>query len=226
MSDIAAAKPAFTDKPIRAAIIDLDGTMVDTAATSSSRSTPCSRASARRRSRATKSIGYVGKGSENLIRSVLAVRLLAVAGRRAVRRRARDLPERIPKPSTATTATLYPGSVKEGLEAMREMRHLRLACVTNKPHRVRAPLLAHFGLRRLFRGRLRRRFARRKRSPIRCRCCRYASDFDAAAARKWWRSATRQTMRSAARAAGMRVLTVPYGYNHGKACTRQSNPMV
>ena len=31
MSEIAAALPSFSNKPIRAAIIDLDGTMVDTA---------------------------------------------------------------------------------------------------------------------------------------------------------------------------------------------------
>ena len=74
MSEVAAALPSFSNKPIRAAIIDLDGTMVDTAddfvaalnaMLARIGSTPTVR---------DEVVGYVGKGSENLIRSVLAVR--------------------------------------------------------------------------------------------------------------------------------------------------------
>ena len=74
MSEIAAAKPAFTNKPIRAAIIDLDGTMVDTADDFvAALNAMLARIGAKPTVR-DEVIGYVGKGSENLIRSVLAVR--------------------------------------------------------------------------------------------------------------------------------------------------------
>ena len=82
MSDLSAALPAFANKTLRAAIVDLDGTMIDTADDFTAAvngmlarlgSTPADRAEV---------IGYVGKGSEHLIRCVLAVRYSSMEGSR------------------------------------------------------------------------------------------------------------------------------------------------
>lgn len=108
-------------------------------------------------------------------------------------------------------ARLYPG-VREGLEAMRD-KGMRLAIVTNKPSAFTAPLLARCGLAGFFdlviSGDT---LARKKPDPLPMVHVCEAFGLPPAAV-----VAIGDSMNDAiaARAAGMPVLAVPYGYNEG-----------
>lgn len=197
---------------IRAAIIDLDGTMLDTApdflvAINSMRAefdlAPLDLDTIKR---------FVGKGSENLIHKVLAV----------------DFPEaQIQEHFAAALAayqrhyltingdysTLYP-EVIEGLQVMRALG-LRLACVTNKPIAFTLPLMEKKGLESFFEvvygG---DSFARKKPDPI--ALLQVCTDFNLAPSQVLAIGDSSNDAQ-AARAAACPVLLVPYGYNHGEA---------
>jgi phosphoglycolate phosphatase len=197
--------------PISAAIIDLDGTMLDTmpdfyVALNGMRAdlelapiaqeviTP-----------------MVGKGSENLIRSVLALDFDAAT----VDARFDEAMASYQRHYLAINgqfSVLFDGVVA-GLEAMRA-NGLRLACVTNKPIAFTTPLLALKGLAGYFEvvygG---DSLAQKKPHPLPLlTVCR---DFDLAPA-SVVAIGDSSNDAEAARAAGCPVLTVPYGYNHGR----------
>jgi phosphoglycolate phosphatase len=196
---------------IKAAIIDLDGTMLDTmpdfhVALNGMRAdlglAPIAQAVI---------TPMVGKGSDNLIRAVLALdydaatvalkfdaamasyqrHYLAINGRHSV---------------------LFDGVV-EGLQAMRD-DGLRLACVTNKPIAFTTPLLALKGLDGFFDvvygG---DSLAQKKPHPL--PLLTVCADFDLAPS-SVVAIGDSSNDAEAARAAGCPVLTVPYGYNHGR----------
>lgn len=107
---------------------------------------------------------------------------------------------------------LYPG-VREGLEHLGQ-QGMRLGCVTNKPRAFTLPLLAHLGLGERF-------------SSIVCGDDPTGRKPDPApllAAAERLECAVEETLLvgdssndvHAARAAGMAVWCVPYGYNHGR----------
>ena len=126
------ADPACRSRAVRAVIIDLDGTMLDTAPDLAAALNACSHALAPLRT--PEVIRFIGKGIPNLVqRCLLAARARADVPRRsAAGEGAGDLPGfRIRRINGRRTA-IYPGVI-EGLERFRAMR-LRLACVTNKPH--------------------------------------------------------------------------------------------
>lgn len=197
---------------IRAAIIDLDGTMVHTApdfhvAINRMRSDLCL---------APIDIEtithFVGKGTENLMRRVLGV----------------DFgPEDVETHFPAALASymkhyvtingeyssLYPG-VREGLEALRAKR-IRLACVTNKPIGFALPLLEKTGLRDYFEivygG---DSLPRKKPDPL--PLLTVCGDFGLQPGQVVAIGDSSNDA-EAARAAGCKVLNVPYGYNHGES---------
>ncbi len=155
---------------------------------------------------------FVGKGAENLVRSSLRVDL------------DEEQVESLFKPAmqafnhhyqavNGEYATPYPG-VHEGLQAM-QAQGLRMACVTNKPVTFTFPLLQKTGLRDYFEvvygG---DSFSRKKPDPM--QLLRACADFGLPPAQV---VAIGDSINDAqaARAAGCRVLTVPYGYNHGHA---------
>jgi phosphoglycolate phosphatase len=198
---------------IRAAIVDLDGTMLDTipdfdVALNRMRAdlglaAPVSRAQIAL---------LVGKGSENLVRSVLAIDFGPAeverhfgAAMAAYQRHYLDI--------NGDHSTVYPG-VAAGLQAMRA-DGLRLACVTNKPLAFAEPLLERKGLRPyfelLFGG---DSFARKKPDPL--PLCATCAALGLAPAEVVAIGDSSNDAR-AARAAGCPVLAVPYGYNHGHA---------
>lgn len=199
-------------KHIKAAIIDLDGTMLDTAgdfhvAVNRMRDelglTPLSQETI---------VNFVGKGTENLIRRVLAVDY-------AEDEAATHFPQALQAYTehylaiNGDYASLYPG-VLEGLQAMRE-KGLRLACVTNKPVSFTLPLLAKKGLRDFFEvvygG---DSFPKKKPDPMPLlQVCR---DFGLEPAQVVAIGDSSNDAQ-AARAAGCHVLNVPYGYNHGES---------
>ena len=197
---------------IQAAIIDLDGTMLDTAPDF---------LVAINRMRAEFDLApldidtiknFVGKGSENLIHQVLSVNFS---------------PEKITQHFDAAMASyqkhylsingdyskLYL-DVIEGLTALRQAG-LRLACVTNKPLNFTLPLLKKKQLSHFFDvvygG---DSFSRKKPDPI--ALLQVCTDFDLAPSQVLAIGDSSNDAQ-AARAAACPVLLVPYGYNHGQA---------
>ena len=154
----------------------------------------------------------VGKGSENLIRGVLALDFDAAGVEHRIRRGDGRLPAPLPRHQRRPQHAL-PRRDRAGLKAMRA-QGLRLACVTNKPIAFALPLLAQEGPGALLRGGLRRRLA----------AAQEARPDAAAAGLQRFRPGAGQVVAigdssndaEAARAAGCFVLTVPYGYNHGR----------
>ncbi|MFS2006456.1 phosphoglycolate phosphatase [Duganella sp. CT11-25] len=197
---------------VRAAIIDLDGTMLDTipdfhVAINGMRAEldlqPITQ---------DQIALMVGKGSENLIRSVLGLDWDA-AGVEAKFEAAMDAYQRHYLSINGNYSALYP-DVVEGLAAM-QAQGLRLACVTNKPISFTTPLLKLKGLDRFFEVVYGGDSLPRKKPdplPLRTVC----ADFGLAPAQVVAIGDSSNDAQ-AARAAGCPVLTVPYGYNHGQA---------
>lgn len=197
---------------IKAAIIDLDGTMLHTApdfreAINRTRAdlglTPLSEQTI---------IDFVGKGTENLIRKVLAVDF-DESGIAAHYEQALNAYMGHYQSINGNLATLYP-DVIEGLQLMRN-NGLRLACVTNKPLALAVPLLEKKGLQAYFDvvygG---DSFPQKKPSPVPLLqvCLAFALRPQQVIA-----IGDSSNDALAARAAGCHVLTVPYGYNHGES---------
>ncbi|WP_133651161.1 phosphoglycolate phosphatase [Paraburkholderia flava] len=209
---MSAATPAFTGPQIRAAIIDLDGTMIDTADDfTAGLNGMLAQLDADHTSR-EEVIGYVGKGSEHLVRSVLAPRF---GDERAQARfdEALALYQDEYAKINGRHTTLYP-DVEAGLAAMRAAG-LKLACVTNKPHRFAVELLEQYGLLRYFDIVLGGDSLPKKKPdplPMLHACAELGVPPAAAVA-----IGDSENDALAGRAAGMATLTVPYGYNHGQA---------
>ncbi|MBV8623954.1 MAG: phosphoglycolate phosphatase [Herbaspirillum sp.] len=197
---------------IKAAIIDLDGTMLDTAgdfhvAINRMRDelglTPLSQETI---------VNFVGKGTENLIRRVLAVDY-AEDEAAGYFQQALDAYTEHYLAINGDYASLYPG-VLEGLQALRA-KGLRLACVTNKPVSFTLPLLEKKGLSGFFEvvygG---DSFPKKKPHPM--PLLQVCSDFQLEPAQVVAIGDSSNDAQ-AARAAGCRVLNVPYGYNHGES---------
>jgi phosphoglycolate phosphatase len=196
---------------IRAAIIDLDGTMLDTVPDFELA------LNGMRADFKLAPIGQdvikpmVGKGSEKLIRDVLALdyepeRIDAVFDEAMASYQRHYLA------INGERSVLYAGVI-EGLQAMRE-QGLRLACVTNKPVAFATPLLAQKGLapyfELLYGG---DSFPKKKPDPM--PLLQVCSDFDLAPP-SVVAIGDSSNDAEAARAARCYVLTVPYGYNHGR----------
>jgi phosphoglycolate phosphatase len=193
---------------LQAAIIDLDGTMVDTLgdfAVALNRmleelSLPLIEPSAIER--------MVGKGSEHLIRSVLAHVGAAPSSYDA----AWTSYQKHYLAINGHYSTVYPG-VTEGLLAMRDAG-LKLACLTNKPTPFAKPLLEAKGLSGffdvVFGGDL---FERKKPDPLP-----FVKTCEALGSMPGRTLVVGDSSNDAraARAAGCPVVLVTYGYNHGE----------
>ncbi len=197
---------------IRAVIVDLDGTMVDTAHDFQV---------AINRMRAEFDLpplpvqtitDFVGKGSDHLIRGVLSLDWPA-----------QQVGEQLDAAMTSYQrhylaingdhSQLYP-KVLEGLAAL-QAQELRLACVTNKPIAFAEPLLEKKGLRGFFDIVYGGDSLPRKK-PDPAPMLQVCADFQLKPAQV---VAIGDSINDAlaARAAGCYVLHVPYGYNHGHA---------
>ena len=196
----------------RAAIIDLDGTMLDTMPDFYVAINGMLAELGLKPVAQEQIALMVGKGSENLIRSVLALDL-DDAGVAARFETAMDAYQRHYLSINGQHSTLYPGVIA-GLDAMKALG-LRLACVTNKPISFTTPLLKLKGLDGYFDvvygG---DSLPRKKPDPLPLQTvCR---DFGLQPAQVVAIGDSSNDAQ-AARAAGCPVLTVPYGYNHGQA---------
>jgi phosphoglycolate phosphatase len=197
---------------IKAVIIDLDGTMLDTAPDFHH---------AVNRMRAEMGLGpldietikdFVGKGTENLMRRVLAVDFDDEAVEHHFERAIKSYTKHYLAINGDYTA-IFPGVI-DGLDAMRA-KGLRLACVTNKPIAFTTPLLEKKGLTRYFDVVYGGDSLPKKKPdpyPLRKVCEDFALDPCQVVA-----IGDSSNDAQAARAAGCRVLNVPYGYNHGES---------
>ena len=196
---------------ICAAIIDLDGTMLDTVPDFHI---------ALNRMRAELSLApiaaqqvtlMVGKGSEHLIGGVLALDF-DEAGVEQHFADAMAAYQRHYLAINGDHSVFYPGVI-EGLDAMKA-QGLRLACVTNKPIAFATPLLAQKGLAHYFEvvygG---DSLPRKKPDPM--PLLQVCQDFNLPPSRVVAIGDSSNDA-EAARAAGCHVLNVPYGYNHGR----------
>jgi phosphoglycolate phosphatase len=193
---------------LAAAIVDLDGTLVDTLGDFAVALNRMLQDLGQRPVEATAIERMVGKGSEHLIRSVLAhvgasealypqdwerylAHYLAINGQHSA---------------------VYPGA-EQGLQALKAAG-LKLACLTNKPGDFARPLLQAKGLAGyfdcVFGGDA---FERKKPDPLPLlKTCEALGSTPAATLMVGDSSNDAR----AARAAGCRVVLVTYGYNHGE----------
>ena len=195
-------------RSLRAAIVDLDGTMIDTLGDfvvvlnrvlSELALAPIDR-------------GFiehtVGKGSEHLIRSTLQ----QVGADARLYDRAWALYQQRYLEVNGEYAYVYPGVV-EGLTALKA-RGLKLACLTNKPTAFALPLLRLKGLdgffSAVFGGDA---FERKKPDPL--PLLKTCEALGSAPAQTLMVGDSSNDAR-AARAAGCPVVLVSYGYNHGE----------
>lgn len=191
-----------------AAIVDLDGTMVDTVgdfeaalarALADLGQPPVSRAFIAR---------TVGKGSEHLITRTLA----EVGAPAALYEQAWQRYQHHYLAINGQHSAVYPG-VAEGLQALRQ-RGLRLACITNKPTAFARPLLAAKGLSSFFDHAFGGdAFAHKKPHPLPLlKACEALGTVPA----QTLMVGDSSNDAAAARAAGCPVVLVSYGYNHGE----------
>jgi phosphoglycolate phosphatase len=193
---------------LRAAIVDLDGTMIDTLGDfvvvlnrvlDELALAPVDRAFIEH---------TVGKGSEHLIRSTLA----HVGADAALYAQAWALYQQHYLEVNGDHANVYPGVV-EGLTALKA-RGLTLACLTNKPTAFALPLLRQKGLDGFFSvvfgGDA---FERKKPDPL--PLIKTCAALATAPAQTLMVGDSSNDAR-AARAAGCPVVLVSYGYNHGE----------
>jgi phosphoglycolate phosphatase len=197
---------------VRAAIIDLDGTMLDTIPDFHVAINGMRAELALQPITQDQIALMVGKGSENLIRSVLALDWDA-AGVEAKFDAAMDAYQRHYLSINGQHSALYP-EVIEGLAALKA-QGLRLACVTNKPIAFTTPLLKLKGLDGFFEVVYGGDSLPRKKPdplPLQTVCANFRLQPAQVVA-----IGDSSNDAQAARAAGCPVLTVPYGYNHGQA---------
>ncbi|CAB3797314.1 phosphoglycolate phosphatase [Pararobbsia alpina] len=207
------ASPAapIARRQIRGVIVDLDGTMVDTVGDFHAALNLMLGEIALPSITPEEVVHYVGKGSEHLVRAVLAARLASDD----VETRFVHALERYQHAYSSVNGRhveVYAG-VAEGLEALRTAG-LQLACVTNKPHRFAVDLLEQVGLLGyfsvVFGG---DSFPRKKPDPLPLL---KAAEALGIAPDRMLAIGDSENDALAARAAGIAVLTVPYGYNHGQ----------
>ena len=197
---------------IRAVIIDLDGTMLDTAADFHV-AVNRMRGGFDLQPLALETIrDFVGKGSENLMRRVLACDFDEAGVERRFAE-AMGAYERHYLAINGDYTTAFP-NVRAGLEAM-QAKGFRLACVTNKPIAFTNPLLKRQDLHHFFEA-IYGGDSLPLRKPDPYPLLQVCRDFDL---RPDQVVAIGDSSNDAvaARAAGCRVLMVPYGYNHGES---------
>jgi phosphoglycolate phosphatase len=197
--------------PIHAALIDLDGTLVDSipdlAASANAMRVDLGRAPLPEDLLST----FVGKGGQHLIRRTLAHDGDTDPGKDLLTRAWESFRVHYHRYNGRRT-TVYAG-VPAGLTALRE-QGLHMAVVTNKPAEFTGPLLERVGLAGFFAVTVSGdTCARRKPDPDQLL---YACERLGVEPRHAVMIGDSLNDTQAGRAAGTRVLAVPYGYNEGQ----------
>ncbi len=198
--------------PVKAVLLDLDGTLLDTAPDLLEAANGMLTELARPEVSITEIRAYVGRGIPNLVKRLLAGKLEAADDPAPPPAEALASFRRHYAESNGRRAALYPG-VREGLDALAAL-NLPLACITNKAEAFTAPLLDRTGLTRYFKvvvsGDTLPR-AKPDPMPIIWVC----GHFDLKPKDMLMIGDSVNDAR-AARAAGCPVFIVPYGYNEGR----------
>ncbi|MEW6314408.1 MAG: phosphoglycolate phosphatase [Pseudomonadota bacterium] len=197
--------------PVKAVMIDLDGTLLDTAgdlAEAANRMlqdlglAQCEPATVR---------GYIGNGVERLVKRCLTGDWQAEPDAALLARAMPIFREHYDATLTLTTRP-YPG-VMEGLKALRDMG-VPLAVITNKAERFTLPLLKQLGLSGYF-GLVLSGDSLPKKKPDPLPLTHACRHFGIAPA-EMLLIGDSENDTQAARAAGCPVFCVPYGYNGGR----------
>lgn len=202
------------ESPIRGICIDLDGTLLDTAPDLAAASNAMLADLGREPLPDARIATFVGKGAEVLIQRCLTASGGGVDDR-ALIARAREHWHAHYERVNGRHARLFPGVI-EGLAGLDRLG-IELACITNKPGAFVPALLEQFGLAPAMRFWIAGdTVATKKPEPGQL----------LEAARRFGLAPAEVAMLGdslndslAARAAGMRVFLVPYGYNEGKPIT-------
>ncbi len=194
-----------------AVLVDLDGTLLDTLPDIADAVNAVLAELGRAALDADVVRGYVGQGVDVLLHRALGGHFDARADA-ALHAQARRLFDAEYATSNGRRTRLYPG-VLEGLHAFRALG-LRLACVTNKPQSPSDALMAQFGLDRLFEFTLGGdTLPQRKPQPEPLLHAAHRLGVPVARCLMLGDSANDA---KAARAAGMPVVLVDYGYTEGR----------
>ena len=200
--------PLSLEVPLQAAIVDLDGTLVDTLGDFSAALAAMAGELGLQPVPTPVVAGFIGKGSEHLIQCALA----HVGAPAALYPRAWDAYQAAYRGLNGRHAEVYPGAA-EGLQVLRAAG-LRLACLTNKPGEFARDLLRAKGLAPFFEvvfgGDA---FERKKPDPL--PLLKTCAALGAAPGATLMVGDSRNDA-VAARAAGCPVVLVTYGYNHGE----------
>ena len=195
---------------VKAVMIDLDGTLVDSIPDLAAAANGMLRELGRRELDVDVIRTYVGKGIPNLVARSLTGSLEGTVPRELLER-AMPIYERCYSEANGRNSTIYP-AVIEGLDALSAAR-FPLACVTNKSARFTQPLLEYLGLARYFTQVVAGDTLPQKKpdpAPL-LHACR---GFDVAP-REMLFIGDSLNDSQAARAAGCPIFCVPYGYNEG-----------
>jgi phosphoglycolate phosphatase len=200
--------PLAFSRPLQAVLIDLDGTLVDTLGDFAAALNAMTRALQLPAIPTEVVAGFIGKGSEHLIRSTL----LHLGAPAALYPQAWDAYQSAYRQLNGQAAQVYPGVV-DGLRQLRSAG-LRLGCLTNKPGEFARDLLRAKGLAAsfelVFGGDA---FERKKPDPLPLlKACEALGTAPATTLMV----GDSHNDAAAARAAGCPVALVSYGYNHGE----------
>ncbi|MDW8323400.1 MAG: phosphoglycolate phosphatase [Burkholderiales bacterium] len=196
---------------VQAVVIDLDGTLLDTAADLADAAAAMATELGLPAPDPERLKTYIGNGVSRLVKRVLTGQMQAEPPAELF---ARALPifERYYGQWVSRKSRPYPGVV-EGLQAFRAMG-LRLACITNKAMRFTEPLLKDTGLYDYFELILAGdSLPEKKPSPLPLK---HACAVFGIAPRELLLIGDSLNDTQAARAAGCPVFCVPYGYNRGR----------
>lgn len=198
----------------RLTLLDLDGTLVDSvpdlaasvnAMLAQLDRPACTEDEVRR---------WVGNGVDRLLQRALTGTLDGIP-EASLFARAKPVFERVYSTINGRYSQLYPGVI-EGLESLRQLGST-LACITNKPALFTQPLLHTLGLSHFFSLTLSGdSLARKKPDPL--PLLHAASTFGVRPEQCLMIGDSRHDV-DAARAAGIAVIAVSYGYNHGQPIT-------
>lgn len=196
----------------RAVLIDLDGTLLDTIPDLGAAANGMLAELGATPLPLTDIATFVGKGTENLVRRCLTDERVALPSHDSALASALAVFNRHYHLVNGEASQLYPG-VLEGLAAFRSQGSV-LAVVTNKPTEFTLPLLERCGLSEWFAVVVCGDTCERKKPdplPLLHACARLGCAPEEALA-----IGDSINDALAARAAGMTVLAVPYGYNEGR----------
>jgi len=137
-----------TPLAVRAVLIDLDGTLLDTVLDLHAAASAMLRDLGRAEVAVESIRSYVGRGIPNLVKRVLAGNMVAADDPAPPPKEALDSFRHHYGIANGRHAILFPG-VREGLESFRELG-LPLGVITNKAEAFSLPLLEHVGLAPFF----------------------------------------------------------------------------